>query len=43
MAIGEAIDRLTDTLGIEGTEAFRLHAESIVWASQMQPGANEFD
>jgi c-di-GMP-related signal transduction protein len=35
----EAIDRLTDNLGIEGAEAFRLHADSIVWASQMQPGA----
>ena len=39
----DAIDRLTDILGIEETEAFRLHSESIAWASQMQPGANEFD
>lgn len=39
----DAIDRLTDILGIEGTEAFRLHTESIAWASQMQPAANECD
>jgi c-di-GMP-related signal transduction protein len=35
----DAIDRLANTLGIEGPEAFRLHAESIAWAKQMQPGA----
>lgn len=34
----DTIDRLTDNLGIEADEAFRLHADSIVWASQMQPG-----
>ena len=33
----DAIDRLTHLLGIEEAEAFRLHAESIAWASQMQP------
>ncbi len=37
----EKIRSLTISLGIEEAEAFRLHAESIKWAVQLQPSASD--